>query len=148
MIRKENSAWLMALLVRYFFSAWRQFTRGRWPHQRWPSHFFLMRPFSGIDGAARCASTRIPLEGAMEIHAFSARSRSPTLRWRSAALALLAFSFAGALAAQPQKVNEESLRVQGPIAGMRLGLRHAFATAQPGTHRPVVVMLHGAGVPV
>jgi pimeloyl-ACP methyl ester carboxylesterase len=90
------------------------------------------------------------LERAMERQEVGGRSKSPRLCRRSAALALLAFTFAGALAAaaQPPKVDEESLRIQGPIAGMRLGLRHAFPRAQASTHLPVVVMLHGAGVPV
>jgi pimeloyl-ACP methyl ester carboxylesterase len=47
-------------------------------------------------------------------------------------------------------VHEESLRIPGPLQGLSLGLRHA-ALSDSNSHRsarPVLVMLHGAGVPV
>ena len=65
------------------------------------------------------------------------------------ALLLLALTLAGSLSAQPAlKVHEETIRIKGPIAGLQLELRHAYVTATTVSHRPAVLMLHGAGVPV
>jgi pimeloyl-ACP methyl ester carboxylesterase len=63
---------------------------------------------------------------------------------------LIALLVATPLAAQsPVKVMEETVHIQGPIKGLKLGLRHAAATtpAAPPS-RPAVLVLHGAGVPV
>jgi pimeloyl-ACP methyl ester carboxylesterase len=43
-------------------------------------------------------------------------------------------------------VREETVRIQGPIRGMKLGLRHAFRVGSD-TPRPTVVVLHGTAVP-
>jgi pimeloyl-ACP methyl ester carboxylesterase len=87
----------------------------------------------------------------MHKHELSGRREAPR-GWRvRATFMLMALTIAGtgALSAQPgQKVNEESIRIKGPVAGMQLGLRHASAMGSTNTHRPAVLMLHGAGVPV
>jgi pimeloyl-ACP methyl ester carboxylesterase len=71
--------------------------------------------------------------------------------WRSRFVSFLAASLAVMpLAAQPAiNVAEQSFRIEGPLRGLKLGLRHAAATT-PTTEssRPVVLILHGAGVPV
>jgi pimeloyl-ACP methyl ester carboxylesterase len=70
-------------------------------------------------------------------------------RRTGAALFLLALTLAGPLSAQPTlNVHEETIHIKGPLAGLQLGLRHAYLTTSTATHRPVVLMLHGAGVPV
>jgi pimeloyl-ACP methyl ester carboxylesterase len=64
-------------------------------------------------------------------------------------LLLIGLTLAGPLSAQPVlKVHEETIHIKGPLAGLQLGLRHAYLTAPTLTHRPVVLLLHGAGVPV
>ncbi|HTB88849.1 MAG TPA: alpha/beta fold hydrolase [Steroidobacteraceae bacterium] len=71
-------------------------------------------------------------------------------KWGIIASFLTALVVAMPLAAEPaMKVIEETLHVQGPIKGLKLGLRHASLTTPITQHaRPVVLILHGAGVPV
>jgi pimeloyl-ACP methyl ester carboxylesterase len=65
-------------------------------------------------------------------------------------LCLAAYWVASPLAAQPAtKVIKETVHVQGPIKGLKLGLRHASLMTPTTQHaRPVVLILHGAAVPV
>ena len=71
-------------------------------------------------------------------------------KWGIIASFLTALVVAMPLAAEPaMKVIEETLHVQGPIKGLKLGLRHASLTTPATQHpRSVVLILHGAGVPV
>jgi pimeloyl-ACP methyl ester carboxylesterase len=75
-----------------------------------------------------------------------------TRRWRKY---LASFVATGLLASTPiaaqsdARITEETLHIQGPINGLKLGLRHAFVTsAATPSMRPVVLILHGAGAPV
>jgi pimeloyl-ACP methyl ester carboxylesterase len=85
----------------------------------------------------------------MQRHVGGSCRESPWARRTGAALLLIALTLAGSLSAQPTlKVHEETIHIKGPLAGLQLGLRHAYVTASTVAHRPVVLMLHGAGVPV
>jgi pimeloyl-ACP methyl ester carboxylesterase len=79
------------------------------------------------------------------------RDRVRTQELRSKyALFLAILLMATPLAAEPViKVTEETLHIQGPLKGLKLGLRHAFSTTPATQHsRHVVLILHGAGAPV
>ncbi len=45
-------------------------------------------------------------------------------------------------------VEEETIRIPGPLQDLRLGLRHAWSASASGTSRTVVLVLPGAAVPV
>ena len=59
---------------------------------------------------------------------------------------LLGLLIGAPLAAHAQGIGEETIHIQGPLKGLRLGLRHASTPNAAG--RPVVLILHGAAVPV
>lgn len=80
----------------------------------------------------------------------------PICRTSSAiAVILLGLSLARPLAAQPAAktraaaLQRETVRIQGPLKGLKLGLRHiAMAPDSLATRRPVALILHGANIPV
>jgi pimeloyl-ACP methyl ester carboxylesterase len=53
------------------------------------------------------------------------------------------------LEAQSQSgVRQETIRIQGPIKGLKLALRHVVSSSGAPGNRRIVLILHGAGVPV
>jgi pimeloyl-ACP methyl ester carboxylesterase len=48
----------------------------------------------------------------------------------------------------PAKTAEETVRIPGPVQGLKLGLRHAWSASDSGAGRSVVLLLPGAAVPV
>jgi pimeloyl-ACP methyl ester carboxylesterase len=81
-----------------------------------------------------------------------ASDMAKTQTWRKYLAPLVATGLltSTSIAAQSDaRITEETLHIQGPIKGLKLGLRHASATS-PATQaaRPVVLILHGAGAPV
>jgi pimeloyl-ACP methyl ester carboxylesterase len=67
--------------------------------------------------------------------------------WPGLAHALLVGLLCAApIAAHAQMIHEETIHIQGPLKGLKLGLRHAWTLET--ADRPVVLILHGAAVPV
>jgi len=69
-------------------------------------------------------------------------------RWALAFVLFGAFFAHWAVASPAASVQEETIRIAGPIQGLKLGLRHA-SMANTALHnaRTAVLFLHGAGVP-
>ncbi len=53
-----------------------------------------------------------------------------------------------AATANATRIGEETVRIQGPVAGLRLGLRHASRADDPRASDKIVLLLPGAAVPV
>lgn len=78
-----------------------------------------------------------------------ARLRGFTARRTTIATFLLGLALAVPRVAQSSPpVSEETIHIKGSAAGLKLSLRHAWLTTSTIAHRPVVLILHGAGVPV
>jgi pimeloyl-ACP methyl ester carboxylesterase len=78
---------------------------------------------------------------------------SPTATMGRRGIAWVAFSLAAILLSIPAlifaSVQEETVRIPGPIQGLKLGLRHAVPEhVSLGNAHSALLILHGSGVPV
>lgn len=71
-----------------------------------------------------------------------------TCGWLFALAALLALAAPVRAELPAARVLEETRRIEGPVPGLKLGLRHAFTHDADASQRPPVLILPGAAVPV